>query len=77
MAQYKYASVVTYVDAPAFDTTHSPGTATPYSGIYRCEVCGREIVSVFSHPLPAQNHHQHPYGAAQIRWRLIVASAHK
>ncbi len=77
MAQYKYASVVQLVDAPPFDTTYSPGTPTPFSGIYRCEVCAREIVSVYDHPLPTQNHHQHPFGAAQIRWRLIVASAHR
>ena len=43
--------------------------------IYRCEVCGHEDISTYNHPLPPQNHKQHPPGVP-IRWRLIVAAHH-
>lgn len=55
-----------------FDKLRTPGTVTPFSGIYRCETCGLEDVSVKGKPLPPQNHHQHAYGP--IRWRLIAAT---
>lgn len=74
MALYKYENMVAKSTHAAFDTLHSPGAVTPYSGIYRCEVCAHEIVSTKSHPLPPQNHHQHPRGEA-IRWRLTVTHA--
>lgn len=78
MAFYKYLAFLTQEpNAPEYDTLHPPATATPYSGIYKCHACGREIVSTFSHPLPPQNHHQHAVGQGPIQWRLIVKSMHR
>ena len=74
MAFYKYSNFLAVNSNDAFDTLYVPGLATPHSGIYRCEVCGREDVSETSKPLPPQNHHQHNYGQGPIRWRLIVCS---
>jgi hypothetical protein len=73
MAQYKYPQFLKHNNNDAFDVIHAPGSQTPYSGIYRCEVCGKEDVCVFGRPLPPQNHHQHAIGAGPIRWRLIVS----
>jgi hypothetical protein len=75
MALYKNSSLVTQTNADAFDGLHSPSTPTPFSGIYRCEVCGHEIVSTYSHPLPPQNHAQHPQHRP-IQWRLVVFAQH-
>lgn len=41
-------------DHQAFDILHNPGVPAPYSGIYRCEVCGREVGSIQKFPLPPQ-----------------------
>jgi len=71
MAYYKYMQYLTKSSHEYFDTLYNPGDTTPYSGIYRCEVCGREDTSVSGKPLPPQNHHQHPNYQA-IRWRLVV-----
>ena len=76
MALYKYQQIVSHSEDGAFDELHPPGSSTPHSGIYRCEVCGHEIVSTQGHPLPPQNHHQHPQHQT-IKWRLIVAHASK
>lgn len=76
MALYKYQQFISRTDHAAFDELHHPGNSTPYSGIYRCEVCGHEIVSTQGHPLPPQNHHQHPQHQA-IKWRLIVTHVSK
>jgi hypothetical protein len=73
MALYKYSSFLQVSNHEAFDTIHNPGAATPYSGIYRCEGCGKEAASIYSWPLPPQNHHQHTYAQGAIRWRLIVS----
>lgn len=72
MALYKYQKYVKPGTGDAFDQTHTPGTNTQYSGIYRCEVCGDEIASNKNNPLPPQNHHQHKPSLGKIRWRLIV-----
>jgi len=71
-ALYKYPQILQQTDHAAFDEIHEPSVQTPYSGIYRCEGCGKCVVSVHPHPLPPQNHHQHTYQQGQIRWRLIV-----
>ena len=72
MAMYNYDEFLTRSQDRAFDGESAPGTAAPYSGIYRCSGCGREVASNSPQPLPPQNHHQHsPYQGA-IRWRLIV-----
>lgn len=69
---YKYPQWLTQSTDVKFDQVHEPGSATPYSGVYRCEGCGKEATSVHSHPLPPQNHHQHEPAQGRILWRLAV-----
>jgi hypothetical protein len=57
MALYKHKQYLNDSDHGAFDLLHRPGTTAPNSGIYRCEVCGAEIVSEKSKLLPPKNHH--------------------
>jgi len=71
MALYKYGNYLQHVSIDEFDKLYSPGDRTGWSGIYRCEVCGREVVHTNDKPLPPQNHHQHPQNHP-IRWRIIV-----
>jgi hypothetical protein len=73
MALYKYPDYLQVSDHQAFDLWHNPGVPTPYSGIYRCEGCGKEAASIYGAPLPPQDHHQHTIAQGAIRWRLIVA----
>jgi hypothetical protein len=75
MALYKYGQVLRQADHGEFDTFYPPAARTPWSGIYRCEGCGKEAVSTHEHPLPPQNHHQHTSGQGPIRWRLIVTDS--
>ena len=77
MAIYKNKAWLTESTDAAFDSEHKPGGTTPFSGIYRCLGCGREIVSEESKPLPPQNHHQHTTSQGTIRWRLAVYADHK
>jgi len=77
MALYKHSSFFTHSTNSGFDTISAPGTATPYSGIYRCAGCGRELVSEESKPFPPQNHHQHTIAQGTIRWRLVAYADHK
>ncbi len=72
MAIFKNARILQQNSSSVFDTIHAPGSATPHSGIYRCEGCGKEVVSETSRPLPPQNHHQHTTFQGAIRWRLAV-----
>jgi hypothetical protein len=74
---YKFSQFLATSIHEAFDQLHNPGAATPYSGIYRCEGCGREVTSVSNHALPPQNHHQHTPAQGAIRWRLIVCDKGK
>lgn len=74
MAYYKHGKYFRTDNSSQFDSLRTPGTVTPYSGIYRCENCGHEDVSIKGRPLPPQNHHQHAYGLGPIRWRLITAT---
>jgi hypothetical protein len=74
MAIYKNANYVTLDNSVAFDAVHNAGVPTPYSGIYRCEGCGKNDVSTRGHPLPPQNHHQHTAIQGTVRWRLVVAT---
>lgn len=74
MAIYKYPRFLSQSNHQAFDQLHGPGVSVPYSGLYRCEVCGHEIVSTFGNTFPPQNHHQHS-GRQPIQWRLTVSHA--
>lgn len=73
MALYKYGPFLEKCEDAAFDQLLVPGVIAPWPGIYKCEVCGHEVGIAQSHTLPAQNHHQHPYGKGPIRWRLVVS----
>lgn len=77
MATYKYEQFIQKIDHAAFDTLHNPGEMHPFSGIYRCEGCGREVVGEQGRQLPPQNHHQHTLQQGPIRWRLIVYADHQ
>lgn len=77
MSIYKYAEYLTSSTDSAFDATHNPGNKAPYSGIYRCQGCGREVASNEGEPLPPQNHHQHPAPQGAVRWKLVVFANHK
>lgn len=73
MAYYKYSTHLHQNNHAAFDAITHPGSPTPYSGIYRCEGCGENIVSTYTHVMPPQNHHQHTAGQGAIRWRLLIS----
>jgi len=74
MANYKYGNYLNQSNHQVFDQILTPGSHTPHSGIYRCEGCGVNEVSTYSHPLPPQNHHQHTAAQGAVRWKLIVAT---
>lgn len=75
MASYKYDKSVTKIDHVAFDTVHTPGTAAPDAGIYKCTGCGHEIGIAKGHNLPPQIHSQHP-SSKPILWQLSVFAVH-
>jgi hypothetical protein len=77
LATYKFPGFLVKLDHAAFDAVHGVGTTTPYSGIYRCIGCGREVVSTSGHSLPNQNDHQHTPAQGSISWRLIVYADHE
>lgn len=70
MTYFKHSQFFTEDKSNAFDQINTPGTATPYSGIYRCEICGHEAVSTKGHPLPPEHHPCYQ----RTRWRLVAAS---
>ncbi len=73
MVLYKNIGYFSKSESSEFDTTRSPGTSAPHSGIYRCEGCGSEIAANLGDPLPPQNREQHdPNRHGTIRWRLIA-----
>lgn len=72
MAIFKYPEFLIRSEHEVFDKTFQPAAETPYSGIYRCRVCGHEIVSTKRHPLPPQDHHTHEPGKGKIEWQLVV-----
>ena len=73
MAIYRYPQFLLRVDHTLFETLHAPGTSAPYSGIYRCHVCGQEIVAMRNESLPAADHHDHVIGDGPMRWQLTAA----
>jgi len=74
MVLYKDSRYLQPSNDGAFDRVYEPGTATPYSGIYRCEACGHNVTDVAEpgRKLPPQNHHQHTNRLVPIRWRLVA-----
>jgi hypothetical protein len=77
VALYKEATYLNQTTDAAFDREYRPSDTTPYSGIYRCSGCGREVDSEQGKPLPPQNHHQHSPSQGSIRWRMIVYADHQ
>jgi hypothetical protein len=75
VALYKYATNLHAITNEEFDKIYGPGMTVAWSGIYRCEGCGREVVHTTGKPLPPQNHHQHTYSQGTIRWRLVVTDS--
>lgn len=75
MALYKYDQLLHRIDHEEFDKLYDPGEHSAWSGIYRCEGCGKEVVHTVGKPLPPQNHHQHTAGQGRIRWRLVVTDS--
>ena len=74
MAWYKDLTYLTQYDGDMFKPTHKPGDKVVFSGIYRCEGCGKEISHNADVPLPPQNHHQHKTSQGSIRWKMIVGA---
>lgn len=72
MVMYKNGNLMHHDTNAAFDETHSPGTAAPNAGIYRCTACGDEIGIAKDHTLPPQNHRQHAAGIGKIEWQLVA-----
>lgn len=54
-----------------WESRYSPGEKVPYSGIYRCVICGKEVTCNNGDPLPPQNDSQHK-SCKDIKWQLIV-----
>jgi hypothetical protein len=77
MALYKNSVFLIQSADSHFDSVHQPGSVTPFSAIYRCMGCGREIVSEENRPFPPQNHHQHTPAQGSIRWKMAVYADHK
>ena len=73
MALYKHAHNLRPLNHPAFEALCEPLSRTQWSGIYRCDQCGLEIVSITGSPLPADDHHHHRPDDRSIKWRLLVA----
>lgn len=74
MALYKDRTILTHSDDAEFDKDRKPGTAAPFSGIYRCKTCGHEVASEEGNRLPPQ--HEKPHNGPII-WRLVVFAEHK
>lgn len=72
MAQYKYREHLIHSSTAAFDTRHAPGTIASNGGIYRCAVCGEEILVCKGQRLPAETHHPHEPKLGKIEWQLLV-----
>lgn len=77
MAIYKYDKYISKGTDAAFDDEHAPHDPAPYSGIYRCMGCGREVTSEEGNSLPPQNHHTHTTAQGKIRWKLVVYANHR
>lgn len=72
MAACKYPQFLSQTLDRDFDAILPANSMTPYSGIYRCEGCGTEIVSAIGEALPTASHHRHSPQQGMVRWRLIV-----
>ncbi len=76
MARYQTAGFLTHVIHADFDKTYKVGETAPFSGIYRCTVCGCEAVSLGGNTLPPESHHKHAAGQGTTQWQIIVGAVH-
>jgi hypothetical protein len=74
MAVFKSLDYLQQSTHPAFDAATVPGKVTPYTGIFRCTVCGREIAAESGTVLPGNDHHAHGAGQGGVQWLLVVAA---
>ena len=72
MALFKNPSVFVQSADAAFDVLYNPGSVPAYSGIFRCNGCGHEVVGEHTRSLPPQNHHQHSPAQGSIRWQMTA-----
>ena len=75
MAYYQNPELMGQFYHSQFDMVLDAGQRTPWSGIYRCEGCGREITHTADKPLPGHDHHRHTFLQGWVRWRLVVADS--
>jgi hypothetical protein len=75
MALYKHSRATEKSDDAGFDETFDAGTLAPFSGIFSCTACGREVASAQEQLLPSRTHHKHTQHAP-IQWRLVVWADH-
>lgn len=68
MAFYKYPKHLHQNNGNAFDVTYGPGEEVEFSGIYRCDNCGREAACNKGDGFPPHNPN-----CEDIAWRLLVA----
>jgi len=70
------------IDDERFSAKYPPGAIAPFSGIYRCCICGLEAVSTKGHHLPPPSVHGHVSSTAAllfgppVHWQLLVAVDH-
>jgi hypothetical protein len=76
MALYKDDKFVKRAEDAVFDEFQHPGEDAARSGIYRCSVCGIEVVSTQGNPLPPLNHLNHAPASPHGLWRLTVFANH-
>jgi hypothetical protein len=77
VAVYKYPDYLEQNDEAVFDQVYNPDTVSPYSGIYRCMGCHREIGLAQGYALPAEGHHAHTAQQGPIRRRLLAWADHR
>jgi hypothetical protein len=71
MAYYYDPKVVRKEDQPVYELLLKPGAPVLWSGIYRCEGCGLEVVRASGDQLPGVLHRRHEPKQI-LEWRLIV-----
>lgn len=79
MAAYQDGSTLRHIVNQEFDKTYKPGATPPYSGIYRCQGCGVEIVAEQERTFPptrACEEHHPESKLGHVLWRLSVFADH-
>ena len=75
MAVYKNIDFLRHSTHLAFDTVAASGTVSPFTGIFRCLGCGREIAAATGTILPGEDHHMHRVEQGSVVWQLVVATS--